>query len=326
MFRDRFRLFNPEWFREPPSQLEFTLRRTYLFEHAGELFLRRPGFKWLISSLIVWLVLNNIFISVIFGFVILLVLELFSLKKYYETKALPKHIENVEHVKNLFEQSKRASVKQLVKIIDDSVRFSSWGLVNMAYVGLASWGWEIVFKILYPFITSTKYPYQNLLIGFKNKATDSDQMLWEVAQEKNKEKQKIELEKYIFEYGSKVDDLEISKPTLREQPKVINKLLELYSETRSPATSLEEQRRKREEDTQIVLKNLRIPKSIFNLLLKTVQENVALREDRRHYHFIVDYYIRRMIIKLAGKLSLSENEIFALSWGNIRNKADKITK
>lgn len=322
----RLRLINPEWFREPPSLLESTLRTPYILKHAAVLFLRRLAPIWFITSFAFWLISRSVLASSILGFVISVILELFFLKRYYETQALPKHLKNIERVKALFKQSKEATAKELVRIIDDSVRLSSWGLVNIAYVGLSAWGWEIIFKTLYPFITSSKISYQNLLVGFKNKVMESDQMLWEVAKEKDKARSKKKLEQFIDEYGSKVDDLEISKPTLREQPKVIDKLIDLYSNLDSPISLLKRQESNREKDTSRVLENIRISKGMFNALLKIVQKNVVLREDRRHYHFIVDYYIRMMIIGLGQKLFLSENEIFNISWESIRNKANKISK
>ncbi len=320
MFREKVRLLNPEWFRDPSSQLESTLRTPYILKFGISLFLRRLGFKWFASGLVIWIISNNIFISIILGFLTSLIFELFTLKKYYENKALPKHLKNFEQIKVLFEESKISSNSELIKIIDNSVRVSTWGLVNITYVGVSAWGWEIFFKILYPFVTSSKIHYSNLLIGFKNKATDSDQMLWDVAQKKDKENQKIKLEEYLSEFGSKVDDLEISKPTLREQPNLVKKLLELYSETESPAKLIKEQQNKRDMDIQSVSKNLKIPKRLFYLLLKKVQENVALREDRRYYQFIADYYIRVMLIDLGKRLSLKENEIFTKSWDNIKSK------
>ena len=326
MFREKIRLFNPEWFREPASKLESTLRTPYILKSGLNLFIRRLGFYWFISGLVIWILFDTILIAILFGLLISLTIELFTLKKYYETKALPKHLKNIELVKKLCEGSKMDSDSQLIKPIEKSVKLSTWGMVNITYVGVSAWGWEIVFRILFQFITNSKIHYSNLLIGFKNKATDSDQFLWEVAQEKNKENQKVKLEKYLSEYGSKVDDLEISKPTLREQPNLIKKLLELYSETESPIKLLKVQQNKRDLDTQLVLKNLKIPKSLFYSLLKKVQENVALREDRRYYQFIGDYYIRAMIIELGKRLSLKENEIFTKSWDNIKSKTLKVTK
>src|SRR3989344_6180863 len=135
MFRDKIRLFNPEWFREPASQLESTLRTPYILKYGIGLFLRRLGFKWFVSGLIIWILFNNIFISITLCFLISLILELFTLKKYYENKALPKHLKNFENVKELFEESKTSSISRLINIIDNSVRLSSWGLVNITYVG-----------------------------------------------------------------------------------------------------------------------------------------------------------------------------------------------
>ena len=321
--RTWFRLINPEWFREPPSKLEATLRTPHILKHAFVLFLRRVGPRWLMLSVAIWFVFNNAIFSILAGFLVFLVIELFTLRRYYEMQAVPKHIRNIKRIKKSSVEIDGVAIKQLVKIIDDSVRLSSWGLVNIGYVGLSAWGWEIIFKAVYPLVTKSDVPYQSLLVGFKNKVTDSDQALWEIAQEKDEKKREKALEKYLSEYGSKVDDLEISKPTLREQPKVVKKLLELYKKTTSPLVILEKQKGKRIESTKTTVDSLRISKSIFFRFLKRVQENVALREDRRHYHFIADFYIRRMLLRLAKQLGISEAQIFSMSWKDIRVRANK---
>ena len=320
MLREKIRFINPEWFREPPSELELTLRIPYLLKHSFFLFLKRPGPKWLVVSIILWLVFKSVLFSVFTGFFIALASELFTLRKYFQTHAVPKHLKNFKRIKKSFKGIKNATSEELVTNIEKSVWLSSWGLINIGYVGLSALGWEIIFKVLYPLLTSSDIPYQNLLVGFGNMAADSDQALWETAQEEDKEKQKIKLEKYLLKYGSKVDDLEISKPTLREQPKVINKLLELYSKTNSPYSVLEKQKKNRIENTKTVMNNLRVPKQSFTSLLKIVQENVSLREDRRHYHFIADYYIRKMILQLEKQLEIENGHIFELSWKEIKSK------
>ena len=71
---------------------------------------------------------------------------------------------------------------------------------------------------------------------------------------------------------SKVDDWEISKPTLRELPNVISKLLELYEETSSPLETFEKQKNRRMESAKMVMGNLRVPKRLFSSFLKIVQE------------------------------------------------------
>lgn len=323
MLLEKIRLVNPEWFREPLSKLELTLRIPFIAKHSLILFSTRFGLFWLLASLAMWLIHKNVFLSVFAGFIVWLIIEMFTLRKFYMTTAVPQHLKNISHIKLASENLKEHNSKDLVNLIRESTSLSSRGLVNIGYVGLAAWGWEIIFKMLYPLLVHTDLPYQNLLIGFKNKATDSDQEMWEVAQEKNKHKQKALLENYLAEYGSKVDDVEIAKPTLREQPEVINNLLKIYRDTPSPNSILIKQREKREESVRSVMESLTIPKPMFRALLRLVQENVALREDRRYYHFLGDYYIRMMLIELATRLNLRNNRIFKMSWGEIKSEVNK---
>jgi len=313
-----FRALNPEWYRNPLSKLEATLRVPIFIKNGAVVLVSRILFPWFLITLIVWWLTGGITLAALGPFIIL-VYELLALKSWYERKILKRHLKNIELVKSLCGK-KRLDIDELRSDIKQSVELGSWGTVRIVYVGLASWGWEIIFRALYPLLTNTQIDYRDLLIGFKNKTVEADQAFWEVAHEKNKQKEK--LEKYLDMYGNRVEDIDLVYPTFRENKKAVSSMLKLYVQTPSPFSALSRAKEQRLEDTKEVLKSLKVPKSIFSWLLKTVQVNVRLREDRRFYHFIADYYIRQMIIRLGKKLSLDDKQVFNQSWKELKNVGD----
>lgn len=303
---------NPEWLRKDFSKLESTLRLPQLVKF---------GLLILVKLLLTWLILS-LLIGLLLGLLLTVLAEMFFLKRRYEKKLLPKHLANLEEIKKIYHQGKNLSKSELINAITKSIKLSSWGTINIAYVGLASWGWEYIFKWFYPLIVQQpKYKYHDLLIGFNNKSVESDQALWQVAQEKDKVRRVKKLESYLDKYGSRVEDLDLALPTFREQKTAIDSLLKLYSQTKSPKTRLEQAKKKRKMAQQEIIKNLRIPKSGFNRFLKMVQQNVRLREDRRFYEFLPDYYLRQMIILLGKKIGVDNKAVFNKSWRELKNAA-----
>lgn len=312
---------NPEWFREPSSQLELTLRRPYLRKYILILFLRRILIKWFFLSVVLRLVSLNTIISILIGFLVTLLYEVFTLRNYYEFKAVPRQQKNFYLIKKQASKVKKTKTRELVQIIEESVKISTKSLTDIAYCALAVIGWLVIFKALYSIITKSDIHYHKLLLGLKNKEIESNQKLWEVSQIKDKEKQKTTLTKYLSEFGSKADDFELSKPTLTEQPKVINKLIELYSKTESPFSVVIRRKEIRDKATKRVLKNLRVPKSFFQFILKKTHDNIVIREGRRYYALLPSYYIRVLILELADRLEITHAKIFEMSWEEIKEKA-----
>lgn len=313
---------NSEWLRKPMSQMEKTLRFPYLIKIAIGLFLAKTAPKWLVLSYIFWFFIKNPPLSAILGFLSSLIWEMFTLRDWYRNKAFPTHKNNMAHVRNVFGKLDSFTISELVEQIDVVAQKSAWNMVHSGYLILPSWGWEIVFKILYPFLVSNKsIPYQNLLIGFNNKTVEADQKFWEVSQEKDISTQKKQLEQYLEEYGSRVDDLDIALPTLRERPKAVDSLLALSKISPSPKSRFASARVKREHSLKQVKKQLRIPPSAFNGLVEIVQKNVSLREDRRFYEFQADYYLRQMLLSLAKRISIPDVKLFNMSWKEVKNAA-----
>jgi len=318
-----FKTLNSEWLRQPFSQLEFTLRFPYLARNVVVVFFQCLFLFWFLITLVLYKFTSILFLSIFLGFFLVLIFELLVLRNWYQKSILPQHLANLKTINYFYVQKNNFSNQELIKAIKTSVELSAWGLIHIGYVGLAAYGWEYVFKWLYPSLVKTReFDYHQLLVGFDNKTTEADQKLWEVAQIKNKLIQKKQLEKYLDDYGSRVEDVDLSLPTFREQTPAISKLLSLHSQLAAPASIVKNSQSKRKLATRTVLKNLRITKSIFTWLLKMTQQNVNLREDRRFYEFLADYQIRQMIFLLAKRLKIEKQDIFNQSWRELTHAAN----
>ena len=301
------------------SKMERTLRLPYLITSATKLLLTRTIPIWATIGLFGWFLTQSIFVSVVMGFLLTLAWEMFSLLGWYEKRTLPQHLSKLDSIKSSFEKLETYSTSQLKCQIEETTKKSAWSIINILYLALPSWGWEIIFLTLYPFLVSDKQiPYQNHLVGFGNKSTEADQCLWDTAQEKDHTIQNKLLENYLDIYGSRTEDLDLALPTLRERPKAITSLLVLYKRIPSPKFALELAKNKRDKSLKHVLKHLRIPKGIFLGLLKIVRKNVSLREDRRYYEFQADYYLRQMLLRLAKLTNISSENIFNMSWDEVK--------
>ncbi len=314
------RTLNPEWLRQPFSRLEATLRLPSLVRDVLTLFIIRVFPLWLTAGYLIGH-FTHWTLGLLVGLFVTVAIELFILRRWYFRRALPDHLRNLGLVKVSFAKHANLPTPQLVKTIESSVRLTSRGLINIGYVGLAAWGWEIIFRWLYPLIARpTNIPYSDLLIGFPNKSIEADQALWKVAQ-LNGARRAAQLNTYLEEFGSRVEDVELANPTLREQPELVDHLLKLYSRTPNPAYSFKQSVTKREQATQQVERQLRVPRTLFHHLLNIVQANVRLREDRRYYEFLGDYYLRQMILTLGKKLNLTDST-FTHSWQELKHAAN----
>ncbi len=308
-----------EWYREPISTLEKTLRVPYFIKHSTLLFLSRLLPIWATWSIGLTLLSKNFLVSILLGFVFTFIVEMIIVRKWLLTKIIPRHMQNLKEVKDKYSQMGNLSAERLSLEVEKCIDLSAWGIVNIAYAAPQSWGWEIIFKLIFPFLVKTaSIKPTDLLIGFKNKTVESDQFLWKVANENNSKRQQSMLQKYMELYGSRTDDVDLAKPTLREKTATIQSLINLYKSIVSPQERQKNIKKLREKATNLSLVNLRIPKRYFLSFLSLVQKNVQLREDRRFYEFVMDYYIRQMILRLNKILNLDNGIIFSTPWDEIK--------
>lgn len=315
-------VLNHEWHRNPFSNIEKTLRIPKLIKYALFIFFIRVVVIWLVFGIILFLLLKSLIFSTLIGFFTTLFFEMFVLKQHYFKSTLPRHTKNADKAKYQFDEIKNKKLTniELVKYIEMFADYSAWGIINIGYLFIPSWGWEILIRLIYPLIVKTKdVPYQNLLIGFHNKTIEADEFLWQLSRESNGIKKAQMREEYIQKYGkNRVDDLDLKCPTLVENKKQLDTLIRLYEKTESPVARIETIMELRKQSMQTVLKNLRIPKVVFLIFIKIVQENVSLREDRRFHEFEFDYYIRQLLFKLADQNNISREVIFDSPWKELK--------
>ena len=310
-----------EWFRNPQSKLETTLRLPILIKYSLILLVTRILPRLFIFGIIIYFMSGNLWLSATTAFLVTFLIEMFTLRAWLLNVILPRHLKNLETVRRMLNDLDKDSSADLIKKIEDSVKFSSWAIINIGYVALPSYGWEIIFKFAHKLLVGRAIPYQELLIGFYNKSIEADQALWKVAQERNVSRKSFLRSKFLNEYGSRVDDIDLSKPTLREQPQVVDQLIQLYKNTISPKARLQEAAAKRQKAEAELWSKLFIPKYLFLPFLRTVQKNVQLREDRRFWEFLMDFYIRQMLFKLAVLRGVKRQMIFTKSWRNLKHAA-----
>lgn len=309
-----------EWLRKVPSRMELTLRFPLLIKHFLLIFLKRFVLKAFLIGLFLWFLTHRLILSFSLSFIIALTVEMLTLEKWYQKKILPRHLNNLKKVRAMVD----VSPELLVKNIKRSADLSAWGIANIFYLVLPSWGWEIIFRFLYSLMVKSPSPaYQELLIGFRHQSFKADQELWRISQSKDLSEKERLLNDYLENYGSRVSDLDLSLPTLREQSGAVKKLVDLYQTSLSPRIRLLTAEERRKTALKQIETRLKVPKSFFRWLLEVVRRNVALREDRRFYEFVMDYDLRQMIIKLGQNLNINSQVVFNKSWGELKKCCQK---
>lgn len=314
-----FKSLNDEWFRNPMSRLEKSLRLPLLIKHGLLILFSRSFVFWAVFAAIVYLLIHNLTIAIFVGFFLAILWELLSLRAHFLHHILPRHSDNQNEVIKLSKQYKNQSDIELVHSIWRVADLSAWAITNIGYVGIAAWGWEIVFRLLYPLLVrQPKLPYYFLLVGFVNKTIEADQKLWEIARIKSDKNQKTALIKYLEIYGSRGDDIDLSLYTFREQAEFVESLIQSLSHVASPRSHQQQLAGERVKHLKQIELNLRVPRSLFMWLLFRTQQNVNLREDRRHYYFQPEYFLRQMIIELGRRKGIPSDQIFTHSWSELQ--------
>lgn len=314
-----FKSPNDEWFRNPMSHMEKSLRLPLLIKHGLIMLFTRPFLFWAVFTIIVNLLIHNLIIAIAIGFFVTITWELVWLRAHFLHHILPRHNNNQKEIIKIFKEYKMQSIAEQVRSIQRVADLSAWAIINIGYIGIAAWGWEIVFRLLYPLLVRhPKFPYYFLLVGFVNKTLEADQKLWEIARIQSDKNQKQDLNDYLEIYGSRGDDIDLSLSTFREQTAFIDSLLVTLPHVVSPLSLQKQQARKRVKNINQIVPSLRVPRSLFAWLLSRTQENVNLREDRRHYYFQPEYFLRQMIIELGARKGILQDQVFTHAWKELQ--------
>lgn len=311
-----------EWWREPISNLEKTLRWPVFIKEFSKIIFFRIIIKLVFIGIIFGFIFNvsdyliiKLIVLTIVSFILVIIWEMMILLNWWKDEVLPMHLKNIESIKTFRKMANQKKANEIVKDIEKSMSLSMKGMAKAGYMAMPSFGFEMVIKLIYPLITKRKEGrYSNLFVGFGNKSIEADQELWKIANIKDKENEKSAIRKYLDDYGSRVKDMDLKHKTLREKPKAIQSLLKIYEGIKSPYSRISEVKNIRIEEERHVRKP-------FMWLVKKAQENVKIREDRRFYEFLSDYDLRQMIFILAKKLNIKEEDIFNLKWDRIKEQA-----
>jgi len=305
-----------EWDLGNFSVLEQTLRMPYLLRSIIFLLLTRIVPLFLFYFFIFAFVLKiSLIFSLFLASVLFLVSELIFLDKGFLKGIQNKHNKSFDSIKKNY-KANQLNNTNIISLIEKSSKDSAYSICRFGYLAIPSWGWEVVFKSLYSILTSSKKDYRGLLIGFKNKSIEGDIKLWEVSQILDEGARNKELDEFLENYGNRSDGWDLKLPTLREHEDLIRSLLSLYKDSNSPQEKLDNAISKRLEAEKEVMEKLRVP-----VLLRKVQRNVSLREDRRFYEFEFDFFIRILLFKLAARIDLDVEDIFETSWRGIKKNA-----
>lgn len=311
-----------EWYRHQTSPLERTLRLPKLTRELilvlFERILTLPLLISLICRVSVSLVSYRLSFALFFVLAIALKLvwEMIYAKDWWQKTILPRHLRNIEKISQASNQllNQKSTPDRIIQALDKLVDLSVWGMARSIYIAFPSMLWEIIIKFLYPYISRTKnQAYSTLFIGFENKNIESDMKLWEVSQESSPKDKDAKLNQYLDLYGSRVMDIDLALPTLRERPQELAALVRLFSHLhQGPKERLELARAARQTAEQSIY-------SPFLSMVRLAQKNVCLREDRRFYEFSADYDIRQIVLLLGKKLGfMNPQDIFGQSWDQIK--------
>ena len=187
----RLRFLNSEWYRNPVSQLEWSVRVPRYVSGFISILFQKLILKSAIIFTLLWILISNLTLNLparisLALFVALftsLIWEFLSVKRWYGLYILPKHLEVVKKIKDFRVKSESKNIYELVRGTEALVDEYTKGIERLVYIGLYTWLIEIIIRKLYPLISSGKN-YRNLFIGFLNKNTEADMKLWQAANKK----------------------------------------------------------------------------------------------------------------------------------------------
>ena len=154
---------NLEWFREPLSPLEKTLRLRLIYKHILIIFVVRFLPRYFILLVLLYLIQAPF--TPLIAFIIFFASEMFLLESWYHQRVLPKHKKSITEIRDLASKITKDNTPEVIKLIKKAANASAWSIVNIGYLIVPSWGWEIILKTVYPVITKKGAPlFQDLFV------------------------------------------------------------------------------------------------------------------------------------------------------------------
>lgn len=230
-------------------------------------------------------------------------------------EVLPTYQRQVRSIKEA--NKDRISNNELIQLLDLAVKLEGKLMAEAVYVVLFAMFAEILLKFAYGALIkdNQKWHYQELLVGFPDLGIEGDIKLWEVAHSPAAVAEK-KLGEWIEKYGHRIQDKDILYPTLGENRKMLEAILNLYKNSPSPAEKVKaatEKRQQREIFAESHVKNIPGAKRLFNQIKILGQEYAKIRNSRPYY-YQGNANIRRILFEATRRMRRMEdkNDVFYL--------------
>lgn len=203
------------------------------------------------------------------------------------------------------------SNKELIELLNRAVKIEGKLMAESVYVVLFALLAELLLKFAYGALIkdNQKWHYQELLVGFPDLGIEGDMKLWEVAHSPAAVVEK-KLNEWIEEYGHRIQDKDILYPTLGENQKMLDAILNLYKNSVSPAEKVGaagEKRRQREIFANNHIKNIPGARRLFNQI-KILGQDYAKVRNSRPYYYQGNANIRRILFEVADRIKWMRNK------------------
>ena len=234
-------------------------------------------------------------------------------KARWLNQVIPKY--NTEITKLSKTNLKNSSPKKLIEVLKQMAELEGWLFGESLFVGVVCGITELLLKFAYQLFVKDQNPqnYRELLIGFPDKGLEMDTKLWDIAQIRNTKKKQVESEKWINQYGYRIQDKDLLYPTLGENMELINSYLNLYKNIPDPRQRQKNAEKKRLARERFVRQNNRFAKSILQTIIKQAQEYAQIRNSRPYY-YQGNRIMRSILLEIAGRARFfdEKNDIFFL--------------
>lgn len=318
-----------EWYHRPVSPIEETLLLPEHINQTTNLISRRLGIKfpppqetWKVIN--GYLYLSGQYARLWLKLPILLLpfkfwRELGRAKKRWIDKALPNYQRNVSQFKQL--NWRDLDSEELVRLMEKLVKREGEFLAESVYVVIYTLTAEVMLKLAYRYWVrdSNLFNYYELLVGYPDKGIEADAELWKIAQLDRTNQQKA-LEKWLNQFGHRIQDKDIIYPTLGEKLELIQALLQMYKGADDPAVRVKAAVSRRQARERFVEKHLiRFPpfKFLFNKIKLLAQDYARIRNSRPFY-YQGNYLIRQILLTLGQRLKWNDGQIFFITIEELR--------
>ena len=213
-----------EWLHKPVSPIEESFFLALQIDSSANTIFQRLGLK---APKKIWKVIDGYlyFSSEYWRLFLQLGLFLLPFKIKSEVKiaktrwlnqVIPKY--NTEITKLSKTNLKNSSPKKPIEVLKQMAELEGWLFGESLFVGVVCGITELLLKFAYQLFVKDQNPqnYRELLIGFPDKGLEMDTKLWDIAQIRDTKKKQVESEKWINQYGYRIQDKDLLYPTLGE--------------------------------------------------------------------------------------------------------------